>query len=187
VQIGSLLDEETKTRLIHFLKDNADVFAWLASDMPRIPAEVITHQLEVAPDYRPVQQKKRNFLPKRQKAIDEEVNKLLKAGFIWEAHYPKWLTNVVMVKKANGKWRICIDYTDLNKACPKDSFSLPKIDELVDATTGHQLLSFMDAFSGYNQIWMDPQDEEKTAFIIKKGLYYYKIMAFGLKNAGMTF
>ena len=85
-------------------------------------------------------------------------------------HYPDWSANVVMVKKANGKWRICIDYTDLNKACPKDSFPLPKIDQLVDATSGHKLLSFMDAFSGYNQIQMAPEDEEHTAFITERGL-----------------
>ena len=102
-------------------------------------------------------------------------------------HYPDWSANVVMVKKASDKWRICIDYTDLNKACPKDSFPLLKIDQLVDATSGHKLLSFMDAFSGYNQIRMAPEDEERTAFITEKGLYCYKVMPFGLKNAGATY
>ena len=102
-------------------------------------------------------------------------------------HYPDWLANVVMVKKANGKWCICVDYTDLNKACPKDSFPLPKIDQLVDATSGHKLLSFMDAFLGYNQIQMALEDEEHTAFITERGLYCYKVMPFGLKNAGATY
>ena len=92
-----------------------------------------------------------------------------------------------MVKKASGKWCICIDYIDLNKACPKDSFPLPKIDQLVDATSGHKLLSFMDAFSGYNQIQMAPEDEEHTAFITERGLYCYKVMPFGLKNARATY
>ena len=96
--------------------------------------------------------KRRNFAPKRQRVIDEEVKKLLAAKFIREVHYPDWSANVVMVKKASGKWCICIDYTDLNKACPKDSFPLPKIDQLVNATSVHKLLSFMDAFSRYNQI-----------------------------------
>ena len=118
---------------------------------------------------------------------DEEVKKLLEANFIREAHYPDWLANVVMVKKSTGKWRICIDYTDLNKAYPKDSFSLPKIDQLVDTTVGHQLLSFMDAFSRYNQIRMAPEDEEKMAFVTDRGLYCYKVMPFGLKNARATF
>ena len=92
-----------------------------------------------------------------------------------------------MVKKANGKWRMCIDFTDLNKACPKDSYPLPRIDQLVDSTAGHQLLSFMDAFSGYNQIMMDESDQEKTSFITSQGLFCYKVMPFGLKNAGATY
>ena len=82
------------------------------------------------------------------------MEKLLRVGFIREVNYPEWISNVVLVKKANGKWRMCVDFTDLNKACPKDSFPLPKIDQLVDSTAGHGLLSFMDAFSGYNQIPM---------------------------------
>ena len=88
----------------------------------------------------------------------DEVQKLIAAKFIREVYYPDWLANVVMVKKANGKWRKCADFTDLNKACPKDSYPLPRIDQLVDSTTGHKLLSFMNAFSGYNQIRMDKAD-----------------------------
>ena len=101
--------------------------------------------------------------------------------------YPKWLANVVLVKKANGKWRLCIDFTDINKACPKESFPLPRIDLIVDATAGHELLSFMDAFSGYNQISMDPDDQEKTSFVTAQGTYCYRVMPFGLKNAGATY
>ena len=85
----------------------------------------------------------------------EEVHKLQEANFIREVYYPNWLANVVMVKKANGKWRMCLDFTDLNKSCPKDSYPLPRVDVLVDSTAQHQLLSFMDAFFGYNQIKMD--------------------------------
>ena len=92
-----------------------------------------------------------------------------------------------MVKKVNGKWRMCVDFTDLNKACPKDSYPLPRIDQLVDSTAGHKLLSFMDAFSGYNQIRMDEADQEKTSFVTSKGLFCYKVMPFGLKNAGATY
>ena len=109
------------------------------------------------------------------------------AGFIREVYYPEWRANVVLVKKANGKWRMCVDFTDLNKACPKDSFPLPRIDQLMDSTAGHKLLTFMDAFSGYNQIKMAEEDQEKTAFITSQGLYCYKVMPFGLKNAGATY
>ena len=92
-----------------------------------------------------------------------------------------------MVKKANGNWRMCIDFTDLNKTCPKDSYSLPRIDTLVDSTARHQLLSFMDAFSGYNQIRMNKSNQEKTSFVTSQRLFYHKVMPFGLKNAGATY
>ena len=95
----------------------------------------------------------------------DEVNKLLAANFIREIYYPEWLANVVMVKKANGNWRMCIDFTDLNNACPKDSFPLPRIDQLMDSTSRHKLLTFMDAFSRYNQIQMAEGDQKKIAFI----------------------
>ena len=97
--------------------------------------------------------------------VIEEVTKLLTTGFIREVYYPDWLANVVLMKKANGKWRMCVDFMDLNNECSKDSFPLPRIDQLVDSTTGHKLLTFMDAFSGYNQIKMAEEDQEKTAFI----------------------
>ena len=111
----------------------------------------------------------------------EKVDKLLFVDFIREVYYPEWLENVVMVKKSNGKWRMCVDFTNLNKAYPKDSFPLPQIDQLVDSITGHELLIFMDAFSGYNQIMMDEQDQEKTMFSTSQGLYYYKVMPFNSK------
>ena len=91
-----------------------------------------------------------------------------------------------MVKKANDKWRMCVDFTDLNKACPKDSYLLQRINQLVDSIAGHRLLSFMDTFSRYNQIKMDEVDQEKTSFVTSQGLFCYKVMPFGLKNAGAT-
>ena len=115
------------------------------------------------------------------------MENLLRARFIREARYPKWISNVVLVKKANGKWRMCVDFTNLNKACPKDGFLLPKIDQLVDSTTGHSLLNFIDVFSRYNQIPMDKQDEESTKFITNMGLFCYRVMPFSLKNAEATY
>ena len=183
--IGSKLAEDFKSLLTQFLKHNRDVFAWKQADMGGIA--VITHKLHTNPSFKPVKQKRRSFALERQKAINEEVGKLLQAGAIREVEYPEWLANVVFVKKENGKWRLCIDFTDIKKACPKDSFPLPRIDLIVDATAGHEFLSFMDAFFCYNQISMDPDDQEKTSFVTAQGTYCYRVMPFGLKNAGATY
>ena len=117
----------------------------------------------------------------------DEVNKLLLANFFREVYYLEWLANIVMVKMANGKWRMCVDIMDLNNACVKDSFPLPRINQLVDSMAGHKLLTFMDTFSEYNQIQMAEDDQEKTTFITSQGLYYYRVMPFGLKNAGAMY
>ena len=166
---------------------NQDVFVWNHEDIPGIDPSVIVHRLNVNPTSSPIRQKKRVFAQKRDKAIVEEVRKLLEAGFIREVYYPDWLANVVIVKKPNGKWRMCVDFTDLNRACSKDNYPLPQIDTLVDSTAKHELLSFMDAFSGYNQIKMKEEDQEKTSFVTSQGLFCYKVMPFGLKNAGATY
>ena len=92
-----------------------------------------------------------------------------------------------MVKKKTGKWPVCVDFTDLNKACPKDPFPMPRIDQLVDASVGHSRMSFLDAFQGYHQIPLVTDDQEKTTFVTPVGNYYYKVMSFGLKNAGSTY
>ena len=164
-RIGTSIEEETKQDLDQFLRKSIDVFEWSHEDMLGIDPNVITHRLNVYPSSKPVCQKKRVFAPERDNAIKEEVQKLTTTKFIWEVYYPDWLVNVVMVKKANGKWRMYVDFTDLNKACPKDSHPLHRIDQLVDSTMGHKLLSFMNTFSGYNQIRMDEVDQDKTSFI----------------------
>ena len=127
------------------------------------------------------------FTQERDKVIVEEVKKLLEADFIREVHYPDWLVNIVMVKKAKRKWRMCVDFTDLNRACPKDSYPLLRIDTLVDLMARHELLSFMDAFSGFNQIKMNKYDQERTSFVMSQGLFCYKVMPFGLKNVDATY
>ena len=136
--------------------------------MGGVDPAVITHRLNVNPSFKPVKQKRRSFTPERQKVIiNEEVGKLLQAKAIREVEYTEWLANVVLIKKENGKWRLCIDFKDINRACPKDSFPLPRINLIVDATACHVLLSFMDAFSGYNHISMDPNNQEKTSFVTR--------------------
>ncbi|CAL9018622.1 unnamed protein product, partial [Prunus brigantina] len=187
VRIGTSLSQELRSDLVAFLRLNSEVFAWSYNDMPGISPDIISHRLSINPAVRPVRQKRRAYDPERYEAMKAEVDKLSTIGFIKEVDYPTWLANVVMVRKGTKGWRICVDYTNLNRACPKDSFPLPRIDQLVDATAGHALLSFMDAYSGYNQIFMHPEDQAHTSFITDRGLYCYKVMPFGLKNAGATY
>ena len=155
--------------------------------MVGISPTVISHVLNMDERYPAVQQKRRLLDKDRAKAFKEEVERLKENGFIREAYYPAWVSNPVLVPKPNGKWRTCVDFTDLNKACPKDCFPLPRIDQLVDATSGHETLSFMDAYSGYNHTVMNPVDQEHTSFMTPTNVYCYKVMPFGLKNAGPTY
>jgi len=145
------------------------------------------HHLTVNPTVKPVIQRKRKLGEEMRKAVDEEVKRLEEARFISEIKYPTWLANTVLVKKASGKWRMCVDYTDLNMACPKGPYPLPNIDRLIGSTSRFKTLSFMDAYSGYNQIRMDPLDAPKTAFMTNNKNYHYEVMSFGLRNAGATF
>ena len=186
-RMGTIASPLIRQALAAFLKMNQDVFACSHEDMLGIDPSVIIHRLNVNPASSPIRQKKWVFAQEWDKAIAEEVRKLLEASFIWEVYYPDWLANVVMVKKSNGKWRMCVDFTDLNRTCPKDSYPLPRIDTLVDSTAIHELLSFIDAFSSYNQIKMNEKDQERTSFITNQGFFCYKVMPFGLKNAGATY
>jgi hypothetical protein len=120
------------------------------------------------------------------KVARNKVKRLLSAGVIREVTYPEWLANIVMVK-ANGKWWMCINFTDLNKACLKDEFPLPRIDSLMDAAATSELMSLLDCYLGYHQIWMKKEDEPKTSFITPSGTYCYLRMPEGLKNAGGSF
>jgi hypothetical protein len=173
--------------LVDFLRANADIFAWSPSNMPGIPREVEEHSLDILPHSRVVQQWLRRFDEERRRAIEVELRKLLEAGFIKEVFHPTWLANPVLVKKKNGKWRMCIDYTSLNKACPKVPFPLPRIDQIVDSTAGCELLCFLDAYSGYHQIKMKESDQLATSFITPFRMFSYVTMPFGLRNAGATY
>ena len=133
--------------------------------MTGISSTYASHKLNVVPSAKPIRQKVRRFHPDRHLVIQTEVDNLLQNGFIRAVKYPEWLDNMVVVLKKGNKWRVCVDYTNLNNACPKDSFPLPCIDQIVDALAGHDMLSFLDAFSGYHKIPMHPLDAEKTSFI----------------------
>jgi len=187
INLGTGLNSDERATITPILINNTDLFAWLAADLPGVDPQVASHKLSIYKEARYVSQKKRKLGEERRQAAKVEANKLLSAGFIEEAQYTTWLSNVVLVKKANGKWRMCVDYTDLNKACPRDAYPLPNIDRLVDGAAGNKVLSFLDAYSSYNQIPMAIADMHKTAFITDDANYFYRVMPFGLKNAGATY
>nr|GEX04556.1 reverse transcriptase domain-containing protein [Tanacetum cinerariifolium] len=152
-----------------------------------LPRSIAEHRLNIREGYSSVRQKKRGQAPERAKAIQAKVQKLVEAGIIREVYYHDWLSNPVMVKKHDGSWRMCVDFTDLNKACPQDCYPLPEIDWKVKSLCGYPLKCFLDAYKGYHQIQLAEADEEKTAFHKGQGVYYYTKMPFGLKNAGTTY
>jgi hypothetical protein len=187
VLLGSQLSDEQEKTSLRFLFNNKDVFAWSANDLCGVNRAIIEHSLNVDPSFRPRKQRLRKMSEDKAEGAWNEVKRLLSAGVIREVKYLKWLANTVMVKKANGKWRMCIDFTDLNKACPKDEFPLPRIDSLVDTTSSSELMSLLDCYSGYHQIWMKKEDEPNTSFITPSGTYCYLRMPEELKNAGGSF
>ena len=186
-QFGAQLPPQEKEEFLVFLKRNIDVFAWDAYEAPGVDPNFIYYHLNVNPSVTPKKQSPRCPSKEHADAVKEEVMKLKKAKAIKEVFYPKWLANTVVMKKKSGKWRVCVDFTDLNKACPKDPFPMPRIDKLVDVMVGHPWMSFLDAFLRYHQIPLALDDQEKTAFVTPTGNYHYKVMPFGLKNAGSTY
>ena len=163
------------------------MFAWDAYEAPGVHPNFICHHLNINPSVASKKQPPRRPLKEHANAVRDEVMKLKKAGAIKEVFYLEWLANTVVVKKKSEKWRVCVDFIDLNKACPKDLFSMPQINQLVDAIAGHPRMSFLDAIQGYHQIELVADDQEKTAFLTPVGNYHYKVMPFGLKNAGSTY
>jgi hypothetical protein len=152
-----------------------------------VSREVIEQKLQVNPIAKPKKQKLRKMSEEKIEAVKAEVQHLLDAGFIREVTYPQWLGNVVMVCKKNKKWKMCTDFTDLNMCCLKDDFPLARINQIIDSVAGCDLMALLDCFSGYHQIWLRKEDEEKTCFITPFGTYCYVRMPKGLRNAGPTF
>jgi hypothetical protein len=187
ILLGSQLSNEQEKTLLRVLFNNKDVFAWTDNDLCGVNRDIIEHSLNVDSSFRPRKQRLRKMSDDKAEGAQNEVKRLLSAGVIREVTYPEWLANTVMVNKENGKWRMCIDFTDLNKACPKDEFPLPRIVSLVDAAATSELMSLLECYSGYHQIWMKKEDEPKTSFMTPSGTCCYLQMPEGLKNAGGSF
>ncbi|KAK2450411.1 hypothetical protein QL285_009528 [Trifolium repens] len=158
IKIEACLEESVKARVVDLLREYVDIFAWSYQDMPSLDPEIVEHCLPLKPEYPPVKQRLRKSHPDMALKIKEEVQKQINACFIITSEYPQWLANIVPVPKKDGKVRMCVDYRDLNRASLKDDFPLPHIDVLVDNTAKSKVFSFMDGFSGYNQIKMAVED-----------------------------
>jgi hypothetical protein len=187
VIISEDLTSQDEEKLISCLSRNKDVFAWSALDLVGVSRTVIEHNRGIDPSVRPKKQRLRKMSDEKTKAAKAEVHHLLEANFIELVAYPMWLANVVMVQKKSSKWRMWIDFTSINKACPKDNFPLPRINKIIDSAGGCEVMSLLDCFSSYHQICMKEEDKASTSFITPFGMYYFIRMPDGLKNVGSTF
>ena len=187
LKIGTLITLEQRTTMIALLQEYADVFTWYYEDMPGLDTNIVVHKIPLEEGCKPVKQKLRRAHPDVWIKVKAKLEKQWNAGFLEVVKYPQWVSNIVVVPKKEGKIRVCVDFRSLNKASPKDDFPLPHIDVLVDNAARSSTYSFMDGFSGYNQIKMAPEDKAKTTFVTPWGTYCYKVMPFGLKNTGATY
>ncbi|GJT26430.1 reverse transcriptase domain-containing protein [Tanacetum coccineum] len=187
VTIGGGLSVECIHALIQTLRKNANIFAWTPIDMTSIPQAIMEHRLDTYPHIEPKVQKKTSLAPDRRKVVTNEVNEWIKAGIVRRVRYPLWVVNLMLVKKVDVSWRMCIDFKDLNKACPKDLYLLPKIDWKIESLIGFKYKCFLNAYKGSHQLQMTNKDEENTVFHTEEGVFCYTKMPFGLKNARATY
>ena len=186
IYVSSLLTSEEENEYFNLLGEYKDVLACSYQEIPGLNPMIVVHRLSIKKGVSPKKQLQRRFRSELIPEIEKEVNKLIEAGFIREVKYPTWIANIVPVRKKNNQLRICVDFRDLNDACPKDDFPLPVTKLMIDSTIEHEVLSFMDCTGGCNKIQMAPKDEEATALHTPKGIFYYKVMPLGLKIVGAT-
>eukprot|EP00253_Pinus_taeda_P012276 PITA_12276 len=187
LNINAKLTPEQETKLIHILTKYKNAFAWDYLDMKGIDPQLCTHHIYIENDAKPVRQPQRRLNPHLKEVVKAELQKLLYVNFIYPIFDSKWVFPLVVVPKKNGKWRICVDYRELNKATQKDHFPLPFIDHVLDTLAGKKFFSFLDGFSGYNQIQIAPEDQDKTTFTCPWGTFAYQVLPFSLCNAPATF
>eukprot|EP00253_Pinus_taeda_P032891 PITA_32891 len=187
LNINPNLTDDEKQQLMKLLRENKEAFSWDYTDMKGISPELCTHHIYIKEGSRPVCQPQRRMNPNLREIVKEELQKLLNAGFIYPISDSERVSPLVIVPKKNGKWRVCVDYKALTKATPKDHFPLPFIDQVLDNLAGKKFFSFLDGFSGYNQINIAPQDQDKTTFTSPWGTFAYRVLPFGLCNAPATF
>jgi hypothetical protein len=188
--VNKNLTPEQKMEVCKLLKEFIMCFTWEYTEMPGLDKELVEHCLPIKSGFWPHRQSARNFSQKIVGRVNEEVDRLLKAGFIQLYKYAEWVPNIVLVEKKNtGKIHICVDFWDLNRATPKDEYPMSVPDTLINSASGNKIISFLDGNTGYNQIFMDKEDVHKTAFCCPGfvGLFEWVVMTFGLRNAGATY
>jgi hypothetical protein len=187
VHIGASCSPDEIVTYTSLFKEFRDIFSWSYEEMSGIDPSISVHEIKTYPGAKPVRECLRPVHPRKAAAIKLEVEKLLKASFIYPVALTEWVSNPVPIDKKGGSIRICVDYRDINKACPKDNFPTPFVDQIVDDCASSEIFSLMDGFSGYNQINIAPEDQHKKTFICPWGTFAYRKLPFGLKNAGATF
>eukprot|EP00253_Pinus_taeda_P003111 PITA_03111 len=187
LKINSSLSPSQEKELCSLLNSHLDAFAWSYREMKGVHPSVYTHHIYIKEDCKPVRHPHRRMNPALKDIVMEELQKLLDAGFIHPISDNECLSPLVLVPKKNGKWRICVDYRELNKATKKDHFPLPFIDQVLDGLAGKKFFSFLDGFSGYNEIQISSKDQDKTTFTCPWGTFAYQVLPFGLCNDPATF
>jgi ribonuclease HI len=187
VKIGKTTPIEERVEIVKLLKEYRDVLAFSYDELKVYREDVIQHVIPLKEETKPFRQKLRQMNPKLAPLVQQELQKMLEAGIIAQTRHSSWCSNLVVARKKNGKIRICIDFRNLNIACTKDHYPLPKMETLLQRVTGSGMISMLDGFSGYNQIRLKAEDRHKTTFTTPWGTFEYLRMPFGLSNAGATF
>jgi hypothetical protein len=187
--ISKKLDLSLREPMITLLKEYTDCFAWDYTEMPGLDRSIVGHRLPLRKGFWSFQQRARQMKADVLEEVKKETEKMLEAEFIRPCRYAEWISSVAPVQKKDGRWRVYVDFRDLNRATPKDEYPMTIAETLINAAAGHKIMSFMDGNAGYNQIVMSSKDIHKTAFRVPSvvGLFEYVVMTFGLKNAGVTY
>jgi hypothetical protein len=187
--ISKKLDPFLQESMIALLKEYSNCFAWDYTEMSGLEKNIIEHRLPLKKGFQPFQQQVRQMRNEVLEEVKKKIEKMLEVGFIRLCRYAEWISSIVPVQKKDGRWRVCVDFRDLNRATLQDEYPMPVAETLINVAVGNKILSFMDGNAGYNQIFMAPKDIHKTAFRVPGvvGLFKYVVMTFGLKNAGTTY
>ena len=187
IKLSKTLPPNIKQRYINLFKEFKDVFAWGYQDLKSYDTSMIQHKIPLKENQKPFKQKLRRINPILLPLVEKEIKKMYDAGIIVSLRYSEWVSNLVSVRKKTGEIRLCIDFRNLNRACLKDNYPLPKMDHILQKVVGAKRISLLDGFSGYNQVLVYPTDQHKTAFTTPWGTFMYVKMPFGLMNVGATF